>query len=211
MVRIAAIFRRPLPTIHLARRKELLASAKERVAAREADMAGGSKANYHMLEGLKDDTSVRVLSSELPELPVLHVKDCHRCHIAVPADTSVVKLLVEGCSDCTFTVDGKITTDTVELWCAEGVSERGGDDAARAKRRERRGQCRRRETGFVTERETVQRAGKERRGGEPSRNSVYQALHLVRQRCEPTSPPCPPTGLQAHDPSSLEMRRGSCK
>lgn len=97
-----------------ATKKELLADAKERV--KQADMAGGTKANYHMLEGLGDDSRVRVTNAEMPDLPVLHVKDCHRCQITVPAGTSVVKLLVEGCSDCTLTVDGKITTDTVELW-----------------------------------------------------------------------------------------------
>jgi hypothetical protein len=97
-----------------ATKKELLADAKERV--KQADMAGGTKSNYHMLEGLADDARVRVTNAEMPELPVLHVKNCHRCQITVPAGTSMVKLLVEGCSDCTLTVDGKITTDTVELW-----------------------------------------------------------------------------------------------
>jgi hypothetical protein len=97
-----------------ATKKELLADAKERV--KQADMAGGSKANYHVLEGLRDDSRVIVTNAEMPELPVLHVKDCRGCQIIVPAGTSVVKLLVEGCSDCTLTINGKITTDTVELW-----------------------------------------------------------------------------------------------
>ena len=62
-----------------------------------------------------------VTSADMPELPVLHVKGLRDCNLTIPVGTTVVKLLVESCVDCIITLDGKITTNTLELLYVKGL------------------------------------------------------------------------------------------
>jgi len=87
---------------------------------KEAGM-DGSKANYHFIQDKVNEKGVVMSESSMPALPVLYLKDCRGCEFILPQDTSVVKVLVEGCSDCLLTLKGKITTDTLEIWRCSGV------------------------------------------------------------------------------------------
>lgn len=88
-----------------------------------------SNANTHVIERVCGTASTpemrRVEAASLPELPVLHLKDCSYAQFAVPRDAALVKVLVEGCSDVTLQLEGcAVRTETLELWKCERVAVR---------------------------------------------------------------------------------------
>ena len=97
---------------------ELLKQAKERIA-KEID--GPSKARPFALEGLVD--AQRTLTrEELPELPVIIIRNCTGCSITLPAGLNVIKLQVEQSKKCTVDVRCRLLTELVEIWECEGCN-----------------------------------------------------------------------------------------
>ena len=96
---------------------ELLKQAKERIATELTD--GPSKAKPFALENLSG--AERTLSKEeLPELPVIIVRNCTDCTIWLPAGINVIKLQLEHCKQCTVDVRCRLLTETVEVWECDG-------------------------------------------------------------------------------------------
>lgn len=106
-------------------KQELLKQAKERLAK---ELDGPSRAKPFALEGLENEQ--RVLSKgDLPELPVVTLRNCKGCTILLPADLSLIKLQVEQCSACEVRVLSRLLTETVEVWECDGCRVRLGSKA----------------------------------------------------------------------------------
>ncbi len=115
---------------------ELLADAKGRA---KASLDGPSKAKPHAIEGRVGET-LTVSPAELPELPVLVLRNCRACHVEIPAGVSAVKVQVEGCAQLELVIDGKVLTETLELYKCEGCADmplRSPCDLAQISRRSR--------------------------------------------------------------------------
>jgi len=85
-------------------------------AKEDIEKSGGLKSNavQHVIQDCSGET--RVLT-DLPELPVVHFKNCKDCEYTFGADAKVVKVLVEGCSNCRFALAGcMVLTATLEVW-----------------------------------------------------------------------------------------------
>ncbi len=95
-------------------RADLLASAKARIGGE----LESSKAQKYAVEGLRDAT---ISLDELPPLAVVSVRDCSGSTIRLPASSSAVKFYVESCDDCSVQLDGKVITETLEIWRCHGV------------------------------------------------------------------------------------------
>ncbi|KAK3277741.1 hypothetical protein CYMTET_14267 [Cymbomonas tetramitiformis] len=74
-----------------------------------------SKANQFLVEHLESTTKT-FSQKDLPELPVLHLKNNKNCELIIPEETKIVKLLVEDCHNCTVTLNGKVATEVAEVW-----------------------------------------------------------------------------------------------
>jgi hypothetical protein len=52
----------------------------------------------------------------LPELAVVMVRKCTDCQIVISAGVAAVKLMLEGCSGTAVTLEGKVLTESLEVW-----------------------------------------------------------------------------------------------
>jgi hypothetical protein len=86
--------------------------AKERA---KGMLDGPSKAVQHVVEG-KTGEKVELTPANLPELPVVTVRNCTDCEIVISSAVAAVKLMMEGCSNTTVILDGKMLTETLEVW-----------------------------------------------------------------------------------------------
>ena len=91
---------------------ELLKQAKERL---KTELDGPSRAKPYVLEKLAGETR-EVEASELPELPVMIVRDCSGCTLTLPASLTLIKLQIERCTNCTIDVTARVLTETTEVW-----------------------------------------------------------------------------------------------
>jgi len=81
-----------------------------------------SNANQHVVVGEKG-RSISYPQSDLPELPVVHFKACDGCTLEIPQGTKVVKVMMEGCKDCTLNLAKcAISTSILEVWRCEGCA-----------------------------------------------------------------------------------------
>lgn len=67
----------------------------------------------------KEGENVTISSLDLPAKPTLHFKANKNCTFHVTEGTSLVKVLLEDCHDCTFVVNGSIITSTMEIWSSQ--------------------------------------------------------------------------------------------
>ena len=59
----------------------------------------------------------------LPELPVVHVQ-VRRLHGDAAGGLHPIKLQMEGCTNCTLVVHGKVLAETLEIWeCVDCKAE----------------------------------------------------------------------------------------
>lgn len=75
----------------------------------------GSKANQFVVDHLESITKT-FSQEDLPELPVLHLKNNKNCELIIAEEAKLVKLLVEDCHNCNITLKGKVTTEVAEVW-----------------------------------------------------------------------------------------------
>lgn len=99
-------------------KNELLRQAKERA---KGALDGPSKAVQHVVEG-RSGERIALNASGLPPLPVITLRKCTDCEVVLGEGVAAVKLLVEGCVNTTVAVNGKVLTETIELWQCEGVA-----------------------------------------------------------------------------------------
>jgi len=97
-------------------KKQMLKDAKERMK----DVTPA--ANTHFSKDLVNQT-VSFDKDDLPKDPVLHLQDNTDCKFTVPDGTTLVKVLIENCNNCTITLanGSTITTSTVEVWKSNGL------------------------------------------------------------------------------------------
>eukprot|EP01104_Vermistella_antarctica_P017567 TRINITY_DN6239_c0_g5_i1.p1 TRINITY_DN6239_c0_g5~~TRINITY_DN6239_c0_g5_i1.p1 ORF type:complete len:402 (+),score=127.16 TRINITY_DN6239_c0_g5_i1:72-1208(+) len=93
-----------------ATKMQQLATAKAR-----NDMTTGSNASTHVISGETDQTTT-ITQDIIGALGVVHVQNNKSCHYIIPSDVTAVKVLFEGCTSCTLTLEGTISTGVVEVW-----------------------------------------------------------------------------------------------
>ena len=98
---------------------ELLAQAKERLGK---ELDGPSKAKPWALEKLTDETRTLTVD-DLPPLPVVTIRGCKGCTIVLPKELPpIIKLQIEQCERCKFTLDTRLLTETLEVWESDDCS-----------------------------------------------------------------------------------------
>ncbi|KAJ1479197.1 hypothetical protein T484DRAFT_1628945 [Baffinella frigidus] len=76
-----------------------------------------SNAVQHVIQDRKGEEQTL---SDLPDLAAVHFKNCKNCTFTFPADTKVVKVLVEGCTGCCVRLERcLVLTATLEVWRCE--------------------------------------------------------------------------------------------
>lgn len=90
--------------------------------AREAMADKKPEGNTFKVENLKDQKN-EYDQDALPENPILHFQGNSGCHFSVAEGTSMIKLLVEDCKDCTIMLPKgmRLVTSVVEMWSCENV------------------------------------------------------------------------------------------
>jgi len=81
-------------------------------------MLGGHKDNLINAIVNEKDQPLRKVVDHTPKHSI-YFKNCHNSHYAI--DEYCTKLLIEGCTNCSFTVNGKIVTSTVDIWRSDNV------------------------------------------------------------------------------------------
>src|SRR5687768_8932557 len=71
----------------------------------------------------RNDTTFCIDDHDVKGPAVLHFQNCGFSKIMVTA-SSVLKVLIEKCNYCTFTIACKLRNETVEVWNSEGCSLR---------------------------------------------------------------------------------------
>uniref|UniRef100_A0A7S0Q2B8 CS domain-containing protein n=1 Tax=Coccolithus braarudii TaxID=221442 RepID=A0A7S0Q2B8_9EUKA len=104
-------------------KEELLKQAKQRA---NGMLDGPSKAVAHVIEGKRSVGSITLSADELPSLAVLTLRSCSDLEVVLPHACTVVKLALEGCEKLTLRVDGKVLTETLEVYqCSDCRLELG--------------------------------------------------------------------------------------
>jgi hypothetical protein len=76
-----------------------------------------SNAVQHIIQDRKGEEQTL---TDLPELSAVHFKNCKNCTFTFPADSKVVKVLVEGCTGCCVKLERcTVLTATLEVWRCE--------------------------------------------------------------------------------------------
>ena len=64
----------------------------------------------------KSGEKLELTTDNLPPLPVVTMRKCTDCEIVIAPGVAAVKLMIEGCSNTTVSLDGKVLTETLEVW-----------------------------------------------------------------------------------------------
>ena len=107
---------------------------KDAKARATASLDGPSKAVLHTVEGRSGET-ILVEKDGLPLLPVLVLRQLEGCTVRIAADVAAIKLQLEGCTNTTLQLDGKLLTETLEAWKCNDCELRLGSKVARLHRR----------------------------------------------------------------------------